>query len=189
MKRASNVKRLTLIERDELDRLRAKQIRDYSPVLTELVAINREIERVLLGGKLAPDDRVKVLALLHSRFDNIYRQLKYNGIAPVADGAQPIAPLPAAAAAAPVLPAPLPPAVAVEPVAEEELLEEPVPDPVAQLKNQPRKESGRPENRSEPSQLKVRLQLPGRAERNSAFLDRWRRSIRGLLRCCLNTRT
>ena len=47
MKRARNFKRLTLIERDELDRLRAKQIRDYSPVLTELVAINREIERVL----------------------------------------------------------------------------------------------------------------------------------------------
>ena len=168
MKRTSNFKRMTLIERDELDRLRAKQIRDYSPVLTELVAINREIERVLLGGKLAPDDRVKVLALLHSRFDNIYRQLKYNGIAPVADGAQPIAPLPAAAGVAPVLPAPLPPAVAVEPVAEEVLLEEPVPEPAAAAPFEERVEGavGAParERREVATQSEAAVAWPSRVE-------------------------
>ena len=46
MKRSTNFKKLNLIERDELDRLRAKQIRDYSPVLTQLVTIKNEIDRV-----------------------------------------------------------------------------------------------------------------------------------------------
>ena len=45
MKRAANFKKFSLIERDELDRLRAKQIRDYSPVLSQLVTINKEIDR------------------------------------------------------------------------------------------------------------------------------------------------
>ena len=71
MKRSTNFKKFSLIERDELDRLRAKQIRDYSPVLSQLVTIKNEIDRVLAAPKLSTDDRIKVLNLLHSRFDHI----------------------------------------------------------------------------------------------------------------------
>ena len=95
MKRAPNFKRFSLIERDELDRLQAKQIRDYSPVLSQLVTIKNEIERVLRAPKLGSDERVKVVHLLRTRFDNIYKTLKYNGMAvlpPVPAGAQPLVP-------------------------------------------------------------------------------------------------
>ena len=71
MKRASNFIKFSLIERDELDRLQAKQIRDYSPVLSQLVTIKNEIERLLSASKLGSDERVKVVTLLRSRFDNI----------------------------------------------------------------------------------------------------------------------
>ena len=83
MKCSTNFKKFNLIERDELDRLRAKQILDYSPVLSQLVTIKNEIDRVLTAPKLSPDDRVKVLNLLHSRFDHIYKVLKYDGLAPL----------------------------------------------------------------------------------------------------------
>ena len=83
MIRSTNFKKYNLIERDELDLLRAKQIRDYSPVLSQLVTIKNEIDRVLSTPKLSPDDRLKVLNLLHSRFDHIYKVLKYDGLAPL----------------------------------------------------------------------------------------------------------
>ena len=110
MKRSTNFKKFNLIERDELDRLRAKQIRDYSPVLSQLVTIKNEIDRVFGAPKLSPDDRVKILNLLHSRFDHIYKVLKYDGLAPLpppAAGVLPIAaPAIPAAAAAPAGPLP-----------------------------------------------------------------------------------
>ena len=128
MKRSTNFKKFSLIERDELDRLRSKQIGDYSPVLSQLVTIKKEIDRVLAAPKLSTDDRIKVLNLLHSRFDHIYKVLKYDGMAPVplpAVGGIPIAAqrMPAAgvpAAGVPLagLPAALPPmAAAVLPIA------------------------------------------------------------------------
>ena len=107
MKRSTNFKKFNLIECDELDRLRAKQIRDYSPVLSQLVTIKNEIDRVLTAPKLSADDRVKVLNLLHSRFDHIYKVLKYDGLAPL--------PPPAAGVlliAAPIMPAAWVPAAA-----------------------------------------------------------------------------
>ena len=52
-------------------------------MLSQLVTIKNEIDRVLSTPKLSPDDRVKVLNLLHSRFDHIYKVLKYDGLAPL----------------------------------------------------------------------------------------------------------
>jgi len=155
---------MTLIEREELDRLRAKQIRDYSPVLAELVAIKTEMERVLRGGNLAPDDRVKVLNLLHSRFDSIYRQLKYNGTAPLADGAQPLAP--ALAAAAPVLPAPILAPIPLEPAVDEVMHEGPVPELVAPLEEPAAEEvAAAPRQfRTIATQSEAALAWPSRAE-------------------------
>ena len=107
MKRSTNFKKFNLIERDELDRLRAKQIRDYSPVLSQLVTIKNEIDRVFAAPKLSPDDRVKILNLLHSRFDHIYKVLKYDGLAPL--------PPPAAGVLPPAMPPAGVPAAGVPP--------------------------------------------------------------------------
>ena len=100
MKRSTNFKKFNLIERDEFDRLPARQIRDNSPVLSQLMTIKNEIDRVLGAPKLSPDDRIKILNLLHSRFDHIYKVLKYDGLAPLPPPAAGVLPI-----AAPVMPA------------------------------------------------------------------------------------
>ena len=113
MKRSTNFKKFNLIERDELDRLRTKQIRDYSPVLSQLVTIKNEIDRVLGAPKLSPDDRVKILNLLHSRFDHIYKVLKCDGLATLPRPAAGILPNAAPLMPAAVVPAAGMPAAAV----------------------------------------------------------------------------
>ena len=63
-------------------------------MLSQLVTIQNEIDRVLGAPKLSPDDRVKIVNLLHSRFEHIYKVLKYDGLAPLpppAAGVLPIA--------------------------------------------------------------------------------------------------
>ena len=111
MKRAANYKKMALIERGELDRLRQRQIKEYNPILSQLSSIQQEIERVLRSNQLSIEERLGVLNLLHSRFDNLYKTLKYNGGLSIPTGApvpiiQPIPgafapPNPAAQAAAP----------------------------------------------------------------------------------------
>ena len=98
-------------------------------MLSQLVTIKNEIDRVLSTPKLSPDDRVKVLNLLHSRFDHIYKVLKYDGLAPLpppaAGGLQIAAPalhaaagVPAAGVPAAGVPAPgVPPGLGAMPAA------------------------------------------------------------------------
>ena len=106
MKRASNYKKMALVERAELERLRQRQIKEYNPVLSQLASIQGEIERVLRTNQLSIDDRLGVLNLLHSRFDNLYKTIKFNGGLTIPEGA-----------AFPVIPAngvPPPPAIAIQ---------------------------------------------------------------------------
>ena len=70
---------MALVERAELERLRQKQIKEYNPVLSQLASIQGEIERVLRTSKLPIDERLGLLTLLHSRFDNLYKTIKFNG--------------------------------------------------------------------------------------------------------------
>ena len=78
---------MALVERAELDRLRQRQIKEYNPILSQLAGIQEEIERVLRTSQLSIEDRVGVLNLLHSRFDNLYKTLKFNGGAAIPTGA------------------------------------------------------------------------------------------------------
>ena len=105
MKRAANYKKLALVERGELERLRQKQLKDYNPILSQLAAIQQEIERVLGTNQLSVHDRLGVLTLLHSRFDNLYKTLKYNGVLAIPAGAPLPIIQPAPAAFPPAFPA------------------------------------------------------------------------------------
>ena len=116
MKRAANYKKLALVERAELDRLRQKQLKEYNPILSQLASIQAEIERVLRTNQLAIEDRLGVLTLLHSRFDNLYKTLKYNGGLAISAGADgPVVQPVAAAFATPLAAAPLFAGAAVAP--------------------------------------------------------------------------
>ena len=98
---------MTLIERAELDRLRQRQIKEYNPILSQLAGIQEEIERVLRTSQLSIEDRVGILNLLHSRFDNLYKTLRFNGGPAIPTGAPVPIIQPIPAGYAPPLPAAL----------------------------------------------------------------------------------
>ncbi len=79
MKKSAAFKKLTLVEREELTRLREKQIRDYNPLLRELVTIQTEMSHALNAKDQSVFDRVNLINVLNNRFRTVYKTLKYDG--------------------------------------------------------------------------------------------------------------
>ena len=112
---------MTLIDKEELLRLRQKQIRDYNPNLRALAEIKVALDDALSNAKLQPHDKNILVNLLNHRLTTLYKGAKYDGLiagAAVAPRelftAAPIAALPTPMA--PTVPIPMPAeAVAAEP--------------------------------------------------------------------------
>ena len=60
-----------LVEQGELDRLRERQIRDYSPEIRSMVKIQDEIQQILLRTDLSPQQKLDLLSVPQSRFDHL----------------------------------------------------------------------------------------------------------------------
>ena len=118
---------MTLVDKEELLRLRQKQIRDYNPNLRALADIKLALDDVLSNVKLQPHDRNVLVNLLNHRFSALYKGAKYDGLIA---GAAPIATElitpPPIGPSVPIAPAPLLPIaipMAAEPVAVEPPIE------------------------------------------------------------------
>ena len=86
MKKSAAFKKLTLVEREELNRLREKQIRDYNPLLRELVTLQSEMSQALNAKDQSVFDRVNLINLLNTRFRTVYKTLKYEGGSNISQG-------------------------------------------------------------------------------------------------------
>jgi len=112
---------MTLIDKEELLRLRQKQIRDYNPNLRALVEIKLALDDALTNAKLQPHDKNVLVNLLNHRLTTLYKGAKYDGLIAGATAVPtelrmttPIAP--ASTPMAPTVPIPQPvEAVAAEP--------------------------------------------------------------------------
>ena len=101
----STFKKMMLIGQDELERMKAKQIKEYDPSLHALARIQDQLDTVLNDptiAQLPPDERLKLFQKLQHRFNDI----KHEGDTPLKlAGVSARVPEPAAAPAA--LPVPL----------------------------------------------------------------------------------
>ena len=117
MKRSGGYKKKIFADKEELIRLRQKQIRDYNPNLRALADIKLALDDALSNAKLQPHDRNVLVNLLNHRFFSLYKGAKYDGLiagsAPVPIATPSLAPS-----------VPLPPA-AIAPVAHEPMAVEP----------------------------------------------------------------
>ena len=60
-----------LIEQAELDRLRERQIRDYSPEIRSMAKIQDDMQNILLRKDLSADEKLRMLSLPQMRFDKL----------------------------------------------------------------------------------------------------------------------
>ena len=60
-----------LVEQGELDRLRERQIRDYSPEIRSMVKIQDDIHQILLRTDLSPQQKLDMLSVPQARFDHL----------------------------------------------------------------------------------------------------------------------
>jgi len=109
---------MTLMHKEELIRLRQKQIRDYNPNLRALAEIKLALDDALSNAKLQPHDRNVLVNLLNHRFFSLYKGAKYDGL--IAGSA------PVPIASAPIAPSIPHPTAAIAPVAQEQVAAEPV---------------------------------------------------------------
>ena len=115
MKRSASFKKMTFIDKEDLLRLRQKQIRDYNPNLRALAEIKLAIDDALSNAKLQPHDKNVLVNLLNHRLTTLYKCAKSDGLI-------------AGAAASPtelITTTPIAP-TAMAPVAQERLAAEPV---------------------------------------------------------------
>ena len=78
----SSFKKMTLMSQEELERIKAKQIKEYDPSITALARVQNQVDTVLNDPTLAqlpPDERLKLLQKLQHRFD----QIKHEGDTPL----------------------------------------------------------------------------------------------------------
>ena len=86
MKTSAAFKKLTLVDRKELNRLREKQIRDYNPLFREIVTLQSEMSQALNAKDQSVFDRVNLINLLNNRFRTVYKTLKYGGGSNISQG-------------------------------------------------------------------------------------------------------
>ena len=67
---------MALVEKDELERIRQRQIKEYNPLLSHLVKTQDEIEKLFDDPKLTDEAKCKILAHLQVRFAD--QLIKYN---------------------------------------------------------------------------------------------------------------
>ena len=60
-----------LVEQGELDRLRERQIRDYSPEIRSMVKIQDDIHQILLRTDLSAQQKLDMLSVPQARFDHL----------------------------------------------------------------------------------------------------------------------
>ena len=95
-------KKMMLLSQEEVERIKAKQIKEYDPSLNLLARIKDQLDTVLSDPNLAkipPDQRLKMLQQLQHRFDQVKHegemQIKLPGVASeVASTPEPVAPTP-----------------------------------------------------------------------------------------------
>ena len=71
---------MTLIDKEELLRLRQKQIRDYNPNLRALAQIKVALEDALSNANLHAHDKKILVNLLNHRLTTLYKGSKYDGL-------------------------------------------------------------------------------------------------------------
>ena len=78
----STFKKMLLLSQEEVERIKAKQIKEYDPALHALARLQDQLDTVLndpLMSQLHPDERLKLFQRLQHRFNEI----KHDGDAPI----------------------------------------------------------------------------------------------------------
>ena len=78
----SSFKKMLLMSQEELERIKAKQIKEYDPSITALARVQNQVDSVLTDptiAQLPADQRLKLLQKLQHRFE----QIKHEGDTPL----------------------------------------------------------------------------------------------------------